>query len=93
MGTPAEQYAALKGRVGKLEATKQFWEGKKESHDKSTKFLLETVTKMVSPVENLKDAREVLSKLVAADLEKLETAVAAAEGQFKTLRSQDVTEA
>lgn len=87
----AKLYADLKTRVSSLEAQKQFWEGKKESHDANKKRLLEEVAALGINSSDLAVVRVTLEKQISEEVAALELSVSAVEEQFINLRNQNVS--
>lgn len=90
MASLSEGYEALRGRVSTLEAQRQFWEGKKEAHDKAKAALLQEAKELKVEGTDLQMIKGVLEKRVRDDLASLEVSVQAAEEQFTKLRKTDV---
>lgn len=86
----AKQYSDLKTRISSLEAQKQFWEGKKESHDANKKLLMDEAAALGIKSGDLTIVKETLEKQISEEMAALEISVSAAEKQFINLRSQNV---
>lgn len=87
----AKQYSDLKSRLSNLEAQRQFWEGKKESHDANKRLLMDEAAALGIKSGDLTTVKETLEKQISEEMAALEISVSAAEQQFINLRSQNVS--
>ena len=88
----AQTYADLKQRIAKMEASRQYLQGRQAAHEANKAQLLSELKGLGMEVVDLREAKAKLESTVAESLRSLEENVTNAEKQFSSLRSCNVSE-